>query len=350
MYDVVLSGYYGFGNSGDEALLKSIISDLKSVKSDIKIAVLSNDPEFTKSAYNVESVHRMKLGEVMGVLKNTKLLLSGGGSLIQDATSTKSLIYYLGVVCLARLCGAKVMVYANGVGPVKQKCNRRLVKYVLNKAELITLRDKDSLSELSDMGVTKPEIKVTADPALNLSISENAEDITKELFGDKTPIAVSLRRWKDCDEDLISACAKCCEYFKGLGYAPFFMPMQYSKDYEICKSSADRCGCICLPENLTTEEVAGILSKCKFVIGMRLHAVIYAAASGTVPVGIVYDPKVKGFMKYIGSENFADAKDITGEKLISVCEKACEIGSFDVSGLKKLAFSNATLAVELLKK
>lgn len=350
MYDVAISGYYGFGNSGDEALLKSVTADLRKLKPEIKIMVFSNDPEFTKREHNVDSVDRMSFFEVIKALKNTKLLISGGGSLIQDATSTKSLMYYLGIIRLAKHCGARVMLYANGVGPVNGKINRFLVKNTLNKVDFITLREEDSLSELKRMGVDVPEIEVTADPALGLGIDENGTVAAKELFGEKQPIAFSVREWKTLCEKEKAAVEGCILRLNEMGYAPFLLPMQYSKDGKLCAEIAEKTGASVLDDKYTVEQLLGILSRCPAVVGMRLHSLIYALAAGSVPVGIVYDPKVEGFMKYVGLSGSIAVSKLTEDGLFeAVLEAVNSKPCANIDELRRKAFRNAQIATELLK-
>lgn len=350
MYDVAISGYYGFGNSGDEALLKSVIADLRRIIPELKIIVFSNDPEFTKAEHGVDSVNRMSFSDVIRTLKNTRLLISGGGSLIQDATSTKSLLYYLGIIRLAKHCGAKVMIYANGVGPVNGKFNRFLSKNTLNKADCITLRESDSLAELERMGVNVSETEVTADPALGLNADEDGRKIAGELFGDKIPVAFSVREWKNLGQSGINAFSECIKKLKREGYAPFLLPMQYSKDEKICSEIAENAGVKILEDKYSVEQILGILSCCAAVAGMRLHSLIYALAAGSVPVGIVYDPKVMGFMKSAGLTSVIDVSDITAEKVFGLVMNAInEKPNADIDKMRELAFKNAQKAAELLK-
>jgi len=128
-YDVVLSGYYGFNNSGDDALLLSIIKDFKKIKEDTRFLVLTKRPKKGRTVCMTDTVHRFKPLKIRKMLKKSKMLVSGGGSLIQDATSSKSLYYYLYIMSLAKKLGCKVFAYANGIGPVKDK-NKNIVKSV----------------------------------------------------------------------------------------------------------------------------------------------------------------------------------------------------------------------------
>ena len=105
MSDIVISGYYGLGNSGDEALLKSIIENLRKIEPDVTITALSGNVHLTKEQYGVKTINRFNVFSVINELRKAKLLISGGGTLIQDATSTKSLYYYLGIIAAAKKNG-----------------------------------------------------------------------------------------------------------------------------------------------------------------------------------------------------------------------------------------------------
>ncbi|MEG2583986.1 MAG: glycosyltransferase, partial [Oscillospiraceae bacterium] len=106
--DVMISGYYGFNNSGDDSILRAIVDSLLEIKPDIDIIALSKNPTETESIYGIKSIHRFNVFRIFWRLLHTKLLISGGGSLIQDITSDKSLAYYLGIINIAKLAGAKV--------------------------------------------------------------------------------------------------------------------------------------------------------------------------------------------------------------------------------------------------
>jgi glycosyltransferase involved in cell wall biosynthesis len=165
---ILMSGYFGFDNSGDDAILTAIVKDILDFRPDARVKVLSKDPNKTENLCNVSAANRFKIRDVMRSLKSTDILVSGGGSLLQDVTSTRSLLYYLALMKLAFFYKKPVMVYANGIGPVNKPFNRRLVKRVLNKVDFITLRDEDSRKCLEEMGVKNKNIQVTADPVFTL--------------------------------------------------------------------------------------------------------------------------------------------------------------------------------------
>lgn len=352
MYDMMLSGYYGFGNSGDEALLQAILHDLRMCRPEIKIVVLSHNPVETAQKYGVKAVDRMNWKEISRAMKDTKALLSGGGSLIQDTTSSKSLYYYLGLIYMAEKFGCKVMLYANGVGPVSAPWNRKIAGRLLNRVDRITLREPDSMEELKAMGVTKPEMTVTADPALGLSLcsEEETANLLASLGCDKPPLVISLRSWRNCDETICREMKKyMIEMRSRYGCKSLLLPMQPSRDMEICRRAAKGTDAVVLEKELRVEQVLGLMSRSAAVVGMRLHALIYAAAAGTAPVGIVYDPKVKGYLRYLGLESYLEAEQIDVKELMRLTALARESGyEVHMADMKRKAFQNAEIAVSLL--
>ena len=168
-YDMLISGYYGFGNIGDDAMLSGIIEAVRKLRPGSRVAILSKDPVHTALTYRVNAFNRLNVPKAMRVLWNTRLFAYGGGNIIQDSTSTRSLLFYLASALMAKLMGARVMFLGNGFGPLNKPLNKRLSSKALNAADAITVREELSLHELESIGVTKPPITLTADPALLIS-------------------------------------------------------------------------------------------------------------------------------------------------------------------------------------
>ena len=107
MHKIFISGYYGFNNIGDESILKAVIDNLRERLTEIEITVLSRNPASTAEKYQVHSVDRKSLSAIISAVKKCDLLISGGGSLLQDVSSKKSIIYYLAIMWIAKLLGKK---------------------------------------------------------------------------------------------------------------------------------------------------------------------------------------------------------------------------------------------------
>lgn len=168
---VVLSGYFGFDNVGDEAILFSIIRALRKLEPAIEITVLSNNPAETAATYGVDTVNRWNIAEVRAALRSADGLISGGGSLMQDATSGKTIPYYAGVIKLAQIAKVPVFIYSQGIGPINGTLGKWLVKSVFNKCAGITVRDEASFALLREIGV-RPPVSVVPDPVVGLGGNE----------------------------------------------------------------------------------------------------------------------------------------------------------------------------------
>ena len=362
MSDIVISGYYGLGNSGDEALLKSIVNDLKNVKDDVSITALSANADLTNKLYGIKTVSRMNIFSIIKEFRSAKLLLSGGGTLIQDATSTKSLVYYLGIIFLAKLMGMKVMIYANGMGPLKEK-NLKMVRKVLDKVDLITLRENVSYEEIERCKITKPKVLITADPAFNLEPSDKkrADEILSaySIKSDDKLIAVSVRLCKGIPENFTDEMALTLDELSKKGYTPLLIPMQKSLDTQISMEIASKMKMrsVVLEIELAVADMLAIIGRCSIACGMRLHALIFASVMNVPMAGIVYDPKIKGFMEYMNQKNYIPLEKFNSSDFIELTTNC--ISNLDAIKkqlaedsvpLRQNAQLNASLAVELLKE
>ena len=159
---------------------------------------------------------------------------NGGGSLIQDITSSRSLYFYLFTIWAARHLGCKVLMYGCGIGHVDRRRNRRLAARILDKnADIITLRDAISKDELASMGVSRPDIRLSADPAMSLSpLPEQDADAFLASSGipaDGRYLCFSLRSWRDFDSfDLF---ARAADYaYEKYGVSALFLPIELPRD------------------------------------------------------------------------------------------------------------------------
>lgn len=293
---VVLSGYYGFHNVGDEAILYSIIAALRKSNEDIGITVLSNDPEYTRKTYGVEAVNRWKLKEVMAAIRESDGLISGGGSLLQDKTGNRSVIYYSGVMLIAKFVGKQFVVYAQGIGPVEKKQNQWITKYALSKASLLTVRDVASMNFLKDIGV-RQEIKLVPDPVLGIEVGDRVVSwIETSGVAGKKFISVSVRDWPST-VDYLGKIAVVLDKLVIKGYAIVFIPMHGEIDEETSKKVQGMMveNSVVAPSDLSIEEKIKVIGKSELLVGMRLHALIFAAVMERPFTAISYDPKINAF-------------------------------------------------------
>ena len=298
-YNVVMSGYYGYKNAGDEAILQSICRNITE-SGDVTMTVLSYDPEDTKTRYGYQAVNRFNIFRVLRALKRCDVLVSGGGSLLQDYTSTRSLLYYLFIISSAKRMKKKVMIYANGIGPVSKKANRRRVRRVISKADIITLRDTESAEELRAIGVMRDDVRITADPVFTMdgiSREDSLRILEEHGISVGSFIVVSIRDWPGTGDFFEKIASVCDSIYETSGRDILFIQMQPNKEIGINRRVQ---GMMKNPSHIlegrfTAEELMGIIGASDLVLAMRLHALIFAARMNVPFAGIVYDPKVSSY-------------------------------------------------------
>lgn len=302
---IILSGYYGFGNTGDEAILASLIEGLSGP--DREIVVLSASPERTRREHDVRAIDRTDLSALLRELSQAKLLVSGGGGLLQDVTGPFSVAYYLGIIKIAQWMRVKTMLMAQGIGPVLRPLNRRLIGQVGRKVDLATVRDPDSAAMLARWGIPEDRIMVTADPVLGLSPAPREQIVPMlrrvGLSLEKPIMAVAIRPWHTWYERQFKAFSAVLAQLASQQQAQILLlPFQYPGDLRITQELHD---CLKMRTEapfvttmefpISAPEMMGIIGACDLVVGMRLHSLIMAAAQAVPAIGISYDPKVTQF-------------------------------------------------------
>ena len=359
---VVICGAYGRGNAGDDAILEAILQEMALIDPDMPATVLSKEPKSTRLAYRVRSVSRTNMFAWHSAMRHAKLYINGGGSLIQDVTSRRSLWFYLLNIAVAKRCGCKVQMYGCGIGPVTRENHRRLAARVLNRyVDVITLREPDSREELRAMGVTKPEILLTADPALTLRKAED-DQIDSVLLRAGIPpqgryLCFALRQWRGFEEKapLFGAAARYA--YKTYGLIPVFTAVEKHLDPAAARLAAQGLD---IPHYFLDDAggagtIIGALSRMEAVVSMRLHALIFAAGQGIPLAGVVYDPKVSAFLRYTGQDNFTNLEDLTEAALRAMIDRAVgqaghpETQAAAVERLQAMEGGNVAVARRLLK-
>lgn len=326
-YHVVMSGYYGFNNTGDEAIMLSMHKNIQQLGDNYHITVLSKKPEETRQKYGIEAVYRFGVRDVFHAIRKSDVLLSGGGSLLQDSTSTRSLMYYLSITALAKLMRKKVMLYANGIGPVSGKRNRRLVKQVVNKADLITLREEKSYEELLSMGVNPGKCFVTADPVFTMdgiTPAQAQKILTEEGVPlDKPLVVVSVRNWKDMDTFICKFAELCDTIVEKYERNILFIGMQMPNDLTVSEKVRKKMKreAYILKGSYTPYEVMGIISQADFILSMRLHTLIFAARQRVPLIGFVYDPKIEYYLEKLDMPSGGKLKEFDKEATLALVDE-----------------------------
>ena len=286
--NILISGYYGFDNFGDEAILGVLVKKLKELE--VNIEVLSSNPDKTDSLYEVDCKPSFNIPAVISEIKKCDVLVSGGGSLLQDVTSLKSLLYYLFVINTALFFKKRVIIFAQGIGPINGKIGAFLTKNTLKKCDLVTVRDEKSLFLLRGWGV---KTDLVCDPLFDLSLVSSMPS---------NRVGVQLRGFKTLKEKLLVKLA--VQVNKDFSDKEIeIYSFQDSLDLDVCKHFESLLKNLnpqiktTLIFNQTSAEILDKISKLDYMIAMRFHANLIALKYGIKTFAICYDEKVEKLAK-----------------------------------------------------
>jgi polysaccharide pyruvyl transferase CsaB len=287
--DVLICGYYGYGNMGDETLLSVIVRELRQREPSLRICVLSAKPKITRAYHSVDAVSRFDLARIAEKMKCSKMLLFGGGNLLQDKTSTHSLLYYTHILRMAKKYGMKIMVCANGIGPIESKSNQECVKRALALADGISLRDRESFLWAKSF-YSEENLRLTFDPAILV-------ESTERIFPYKNYFVVAPKKISpDCEEALI-ALIDSISVEKQLH--PVIISLYDAQDLSYARRIAARTNAsFCRLEK--AEDCVSLLEHAEFLISSRLHGLIYACVAACPMMGYSDDKKLSSYLEYIG--------------------------------------------------
>ncbi len=363
---VGISGSYGGLNLGDEAILKSIIMQLRN-SMDAKITVFTRNSEDTLSRHQVEraiQVRTLARLEVVPEVTCLDVLVIGGGGILYDAHAR----IYLREAEIALQHGIPVMVYAVGAGPLKEPPVQDYVKSVLNSVNILTVRDRRSRQLLEESGVQR-DILVTADPAVLLEPEpvDNGQLKREGITGKKKLIGLSVRETGVAAPDIHEE-----HYHKLLANAADFIIERFDADvifipmepraFDFQHSHAVISQMLCpqrasvLKENYTSGQLLTILSRMEFAVGMRLHFLIFAAIQGVPFVALPYSPKVVGFLEDMHIE-MPPINLVNEGRLMAYIDRAWDKRKMIqkqirtvIPVLQKRALQNNTILVDLIKR
>ncbi len=360
---VLVCGAYGRGNAGDDAILEAILTELRQIDQDMPIWVMSRNPKNTRLAYRVNSLHIFSVLRWLHRMGRSRLYINGGGSLMQDVTSRRSLWFYLFTIWCAKRRGNKVLMYGCGIGPVQYPSNRKLTARVLQSSvDAITLRDTHSKEELDSMGVTAPEVLLSADPTVILPASspEIVDGLMERngLDPNGRYICFTLRPWPGYEAKAAVFGALADYAWETYGLTPVFLPIEPRLDVpaaRLAAAHAVKAPCHIIEHTGPSPHVIGLYSRMQVVVSMRLHALVFAAGQGVPLVGVVYDQKVSSFLSYIGQDLYCDLQKASSSTLCKLLDDACQrIGdtaflSDGVNRLRSVENINSQTAQNLLE-
>lgn len=332
MINILISGYYGFDNFGDDAILHVLVSELKKTYHTPSITVISNNPRKVSKVYGVESIYRFNFGAIIQKMKDCDVFISGGGSLLQDATSFRSFLYYLGLIHMANDFDKKSIVYGQGIGPISTIFARFLTRKVLLNSSFVAVRDRESQNFLKQIRV---DSTLVTDPVWNLSEIER----DTILQADKENIGVQLREWKTLSDKTINIIADTIEAkFNNEKYRINLIALQESQDLRIMQKLKN----ILLEKNLKSEiriystsylsiqQSLNLFGSLDYLIAMRYHACLAAINFRVPTLALSYDPKVKHLaleskIPFLNVDAISKNKEVFSNKIDELLSKHNEI-------------------------
>ena len=360
---VLVCGAYGRGNAGDDAILEAILTEMRQIDQDMPVWVLSRSPKDTRLTYRVNSLYIFSILKWLRRMGRTALYINGGGSLMQDVTSRRSLWFYLFTIWCAKRRGNKVLMYGCGIGPIRYPSNRKLTARVLQgSVDAITLRDTHSKTELADMGITNPQVFQSADPTVILPAA--GREIVNGLMESHgldphgKYIGLTLRPWPGYEEKAPVFGALADYAWEKYGLTPVFLPIEPRLDTAAARLAAahvKKAPYHIVEHTGSSAHTIGLFARMQVVVSMRLHALVFAAGQGVPLVGVVYDQKISSFLSYIGQNLYCDLSEASLETLSAHLDAACaRIGDTDfladsVARLRAVENVNSETARNLLR-
>ncbi|MBR5515344.1 MAG: polysaccharide pyruvyl transferase family protein [Clostridia bacterium] len=360
-YDIILSGYYGFGNFGDDLVLMLLINRLKKENPDLEIIALTKNPKESMCRYNVNCKNRYNFKDIFSTVKHSNNYINGGGTLLTDVTSKRSLNYYCFMLRYAKKKGLNTMLLGSGIGPFVNESGKQKAMKALESADVIALRDTNSLDIISEFGF-KNKVHSTADMAFLLSSDAEATRLTKNILKKNklkkdNYFVVSLREWKYNAPGFEESVADTCDYIaQKYNITPVFIPVQPEKDLSISNHTVSimKTDAIIIDRPLQTINILPeIISGARFTLSMRLHPIICSFVYSKPVIALSYDAKVSGFVIENNAGLCIDVADINRGNLKELADRLdlidTTVNREKVAELKAQAEENITLALKNMK-
>lgn len=372
---VLIAGYHGYHNAGDEAILECMLRELREQLSRSTFTVISGDPEHTRQVHGVQAAPAHDVLAIVDAVRGADLVLLGGGGVLHDRwgldpasllTSRHSQIpFFAGPIVLAAAMGKPVALYAVGVGPLESLEAQVMVSELVRLADAVTVRDEHSERILHSLGSPTSPIHVTADPAWALDPADprRVEKIWREEGLPAGPVlALALRHWtlgvvQDAWEAEVVAGVSL--FAEEHDLAMLLLPFQTIQgeaedDRVVARRVVERLGkgrAHCLSGEYSSGDLAGLIGRCELLVGMRLHSLIFAAITGTPAVALAYDSKVTELYRRLSLERFLlHLPELNRTRLLELMERAWQererlaVTTRDVlPSMRRLAAANAPI-------
>ena len=312
---LVLAGYFGRGNLGDDAILLGFTRAVQDLPYDLR--VIAGSPDLLMREYGLPAVGHVDFNAIRDVIEECDAVVFPGGSIFQDVTSVRSVAYYANIVKVAKRANKKVVMLGQGIGPLNRFLGRWYASAALGAADAIAVRDRESISALKALGVESLP-RVTADMAYMLPVPKHDKDQKQFGVGDMKSVGIAARPLgRDRGKHVVKLFSELLRILFENGWVPAMIEM----DREIDRPLLDKIG---KEHGGKVPEIRGLTHPVQLqqrflrmdaVIGMRLHAGILATTVGVPAYMVSYDPKVNAFTNAMGYSTPLNIENATAESL-----------------------------------
>jgi polysaccharide pyruvyl transferase CsaB len=301
-------GYYGSSNFGDELLLKATKDLILKSDPSAQLRALTYNVKETFQKHGIKGVSRNHFADIIKEIRVSDVIVGGGGSMLQNVTSNRSLIYYLMLLFIAKFSGKKTILLGNGIGPIEGKLWCFLSASLLKKLDAIVVRDEASYETLLKLGV-KSNVELGSDLVFSHEVHIHLEEV-------KEKVSLNLRPWKN-QATFMPIFEQFTHYLLDEGYEVQLIPFQKGYDdllLEDLKNRVSRDN-VSILNSEDVNEILQEISNSQIFLGMRLHSLILSAIAETPFIGLSYDPKVDAFSESMRQPHITNLENLTLEAL-----------------------------------
>src|SRR5664280_2395997 len=301
MARLLVLGYYGFGNFGDELILSAVQDELASIECEAAFVVNAPSQYPSLVCPRHKLVDRHSPTAMRAALRECDYVMLGGGGLIQDVTSWRSSLYYLGIPILAAMHNKGILSYAQGVGPVRRSWIRHVVRSVFGRMVLIDVRDDASRDLLLDCGIRTHDICVSSDVGLAYLVALRGEPAAATRGASHIVACVNERFGWAAEET--ASFLDCLGSQSGarLDLVVLFP----SADLAFTRAVQNRL--LTPSELIISPQPLALLDLCSsasLTVAGRYHMATAAVAARSPLIALAYDPKISQLADYCGFDAF----------------------------------------------
>lgn len=290
---LVLCGYYGYGNTGDECLMHAAIERAQRKHPDHTVSLLLSRRARRTPPLGVSVLWRSRPLSIMLALRRADRFVLGGGTLLQDRSSLRSLLYYAALLAVAHRGGARCELWANGLSTPRTRLGKPIMRRALARCAYVGLRDERSIALARKLTEEQKKIVREDDLALGLCASEHARiDFLMRHYRLDGRFAVVAPNG-NAAPPLVKRLQQELRSLEQDGTSILLVPLFAKEDARLCRALLTRERRLAL--GLSAGDLIGLMAKSKCVLGMRLHALILAKNANAHFIGLGKDEKLQAF-------------------------------------------------------